>query len=155
MAINLTLYNNKSEPNRIGKELEVVETFQGSLKDETSIINPVIEVKTNIVPLSNYAYIPDFGRYYFITDIISIRNGLWAITMKSDPLESFKSEIKACNAVIARQEFLYNLYLEDNKLNILTDRFTIDKKFPTGIFSDNNGSNILMISGFVKGYKEA
>ena len=128
MSITLTLYNNKSEPNRIGKELEIVETFQGSLKEETSIINPIIEVKTNVVPLSNYAYIPDFGRYYFITDITSVRNGLWSISMKSDPLESFKSEIKACNAVIARQEFLYNLYLDDAKLELSGDTFTVTKR---------------------------
>ena len=128
MSITLTLYNNKSEPNRIGKELEIVETKQETKKEETSIINPIIEVKTNVVPLSNYAYIPDFGRYYFITDITSVRNGLWSISMKSDPLESFKSEIKACNAVIARQEFLYNLYLDDAKLELSGDTFTVTKR---------------------------
>lgn len=154
MAIEFTLYNNKSEPNRIGKNITALETFQGTLKDETSIINPIIEIKTDTIPLANYAYIPVFNRYYFITDISSIKNGLWSITMKSDPLESFKSEIKECDALVSRQEFLYNLYLEDNRLNVLADRFTIDKQFGTGTFTDNNGSNILIVSGFVKGYKD-
>lgn len=38
----------------------------------------------------NYVYIPDFGRYYFITDIEIKNNGLFRISLKEDVLMSYK-----------------------------------------------------------------
>lgn len=41
----------------------------------------------------NYAYIPAFNRNYFIQDVTSVRNRLWAVSMQVDPLMSFRDEI--------------------------------------------------------------
>lgn len=41
----------------------------------------------------NYAYIPDFGRYYFIVDVTSVRTDLWSVTLQVDPLMSHRDEI--------------------------------------------------------------
>ena len=68
MAFVIQLYNNISEPERIGKALSPTVSFTGSLKDQTSIINPTIIVDSSSVPSGNYARIDAFGRYYFITD---------------------------------------------------------------------------------------
>ena len=38
------------------------------LKDDCSVISPVLEIKTATLPDYNYAYIPDFGRYYYVND---------------------------------------------------------------------------------------
>ena len=38
----------------------------------------------------NYVYIPDFGRYYFVTDIEIKNNGLFRISLKEDVLMSYK-----------------------------------------------------------------
>lgn len=43
----------------------------------------------------NYAYIPDFNRYYFIRGIDSVRKDLWRIQFSVDTLMSFKERIYA------------------------------------------------------------
>ena len=58
-------------------------------------------------------YISDFSRYYFIDDIISINNDIWEVHGHVDVLETYKTQILANQAVIARQQNRYNLYLND------------------------------------------
>ena len=41
------------------------------LKESTSILNPVFITKT-IPDTANYIYCGDFGRYYFVTDIVHV-----------------------------------------------------------------------------------
>ena len=56
---------------------------------------------------SNYAYIPEFNRYYFINDIISVRKNIWQIELHVDVLMSYKEYFLKLNAFISRNEFNY------------------------------------------------
>ena len=114
MAFVIQFYNNISEPERIGKALSPTVSFTGSLKDQTSIINPTIIVDSPSVPSGNYARIDAFGRYYFITDISSVRNNLWEIKMHVDVMQTYETQIKNTTQMIDRQEFSYNDYIQDN-----------------------------------------
>ena len=69
---------NNSEPERVMKDLKTLATLTGSLKDGTSVINPTILIQgspatVQQIVTSNYLQIPEFGRYYFIRDISSVR----------------------------------------------------------------------------------
>lgn len=86
--MNITLYVNNSEKNKIGKNLTNDFSLSGTLRDATNIINPVILIELNEIGNYNYCYIPNFNRYYFITDITVIRTGLFAISLMVDVLES-------------------------------------------------------------------
>lgn len=66
--------------------------------------------------LKNYAYIPDFNRYYFVVDIVSVRSGLWLFKLKCDVLMSFKDDIYDLECIVARNETTYNLMLSDSKM---------------------------------------
>ena len=57
---------------------------------------------------SNYCYISDFNRYYYIDDIVSIANNLWEISLDCDVLYTYKDKIIENDAFIDRQENLYN-----------------------------------------------
>ena len=114
MAFVIQFYNNISEPERVGKDLSPTVSFTGSLKDQTSIINPTIIVDSSSVPGGNYARIDAFGRYYFITDISSVRNNLWEIKMHVDVMQTYETQIKNTIQMIDRQEFSYNDYILDN-----------------------------------------
>lgn len=91
--MNLKLYINISEKNCIGKKLINETDFQGVLREQSSIINPVIKVQSTKLPNFNYAYIPDFSRYYFIVGIRNISTNIWEISLGVDVLESFKSSL--------------------------------------------------------------
>lgn len=66
----------------------------------------------------NYAYIPAFKRYYYITNIVSESNSLWRLYMEVDVLMSFKDKIFNTKAFIGRNEYKYNVFLPDNKLPV-------------------------------------
>lgn len=51
MAFNIALQTNASEKNKLVKDLTTIATVTGTLKTETSIIDPVILIEGN---LSNY-----------------------------------------------------------------------------------------------------
>ena len=81
-------------------------TLNCNIKTDSSIINPVIELKTN--PLGyNYCYIQKFNRYYFINDIVySI--GYWTLSLNVDVLASFKSDITSSTQYVLRSSSAYN-----------------------------------------------
>ena len=84
--MNIVLCENKSEKNKINKSLTSDVTLSGNLRNESNVVNPTIIVNTDNPTIYNYAFIPAFNRYYFITDYISLRTGIWQLNLKSDVL---------------------------------------------------------------------
>ncbi len=119
MAFSVDFMQNKSPVEKIGKNLQAGITITGvSLKKDCSILKPVLHVGTSQAEhdifLYNYMKIPQFNnRYYFIDDIVSVGQNRWEVSGHIDVLETYKSAILAQDAVIKRQEKLYNLYLND------------------------------------------
>ena len=115
----MSLYQITDDVNVLGKSLgSAVSTHTITLKDGCSIDKPVITFSAQasaIAPL-NYAYIDTFGRYYYIVDRKSLINGVVELTLESDPLQSFATEIKAVPATITRTEnrLLADAYIMDN-----------------------------------------
>ena len=62
------------------------------LKESTSILNPVFITKT-IPDTANYIYCGDFGRYYFVTDIVHVTSTNIEIHCSCDVLATYKSAI--------------------------------------------------------------
>ena len=86
------------------------------IKEGSSAINPTIllDVGQSGNPTEyNYCYIPDFNRYYWISDW-TFSNRLWQCSLVSDPLASFKNYIGAYNAYVTRAASAYNLRVVDN-----------------------------------------
>lgn len=88
--------HNKSEYNTINKNTELIVEKIITLKNDCDLVNPYVVLKLDdVLFLSNYAYIPKFKRYYFITGIEILSKTLVAVSMHVDVLESFKSDILA------------------------------------------------------------
>ena len=114
--MTLTLYTCTSDANKVQKDLTEIASLTGTLKDAVSILNPTILIESDNAELfttCNYAYIPEFGRYYFVNNITIQRQGLYQLTMRVDVLQTYAAYILSLEAVISRQEFEYNLYLND------------------------------------------
>ena len=123
-----------SEKNRLDKNLTNMATLQGVLKAETSIIDPVILIEGEMSRIAgcNYMTIPDFKRSFFITNIRSIRTGLFEISGHVDVLSSFKEELRTNNAIISKSENDWNLYLNDGSLKTYQDSEVYTHPFPSG-----------------------
>lgn len=119
MSFAIKHYINLSPSNAVDKELlEHTPDLVGTLRAGTSIIDPVIIVQANSPGFqankSNYCYIEEFGgRYYYITNIVSINQTLWELHCHVDVLMTYKEQIREQTAVVARQEGQYNMYLDD------------------------------------------
>ena len=144
--MNITLYVNKSEKNKIGKNLTNDFSLSGTLRDVTNIINPVILIELNEINNYNYCYILDFNRYYFITDITVIRTGLFAISLMVDVLESFKTDIKNLSVILLNtQNVGSNNYLPSQVFRNNVKSKTDILNFPNGL--NDSGEFILITAG--------
>ena len=74
--MQIKFYYNSSEKNKINKSISRELTMDGNLRDECSVINPTILVEHSNLSNYNYVYIPEFKRYYFITEMTIVRNNL-------------------------------------------------------------------------------
>lgn len=146
--MDIILYVNNSERNAIFKSLSDALTLSGSLRNESSVINPTILIETDNPSSYNYAYISEFGRYYFITDIVSVRIGLWRVILSVDVLMSFQSQILMLDVIISDNtspddETYMNGIQWQTSVKTITDVIN----FPSGLLDD--GEYILITSGGV------
>ena len=95
--------------------IPVVDDDGNDVVDDES--NPVTFSYVNKVLSANYAYIPDFNRWYFVTDITSVRQNLWQVAMSVDVLMSYYGDILNLSAFIARNQNLYNPFVVDDLTN--------------------------------------
>ena len=144
--MTLTLYNNVSEVNKVDKDITELVVLTGVLKEDTSLLDPTIIVSdiAEYLALMNYAYITEFSRYYFITDIRYLNNNLWEITMHVDVLYTFRDAIRANNAIIERNESEYDLKLNDGIFKTQQNPRIATYNFPAGF---NNWDFVLAIAG--------
>lgn len=136
---------NSSETNKIGKTLTVVDTLTGSLKESSSITNPVILIEYSTPTAFNYVYIDTFNRYYFVNDIVVERNDLLRISLTVDVLESFAAAILSQNVIVDKNTANYDLYLPDENLTTLVKTKTDIINFPSGLLE--SGEFILITAG--------
>lgn len=148
MLVNL--YFNSSEAYDSNKNL----TQLSSLSD----VHPVegFDIETPVLKIGsvnqstlnnvNYAYIPEFNRYYFVDPPTVVNNKVYMLSLRVDVLMSFKSSINNLVAIIARQENEYNLYLPDPEFKVYanTDKKTL--KFSKVPFT-KNANFLLTVSG--------
>lgn len=151
MSISVRLCHNSSPVEKIGKTIDTGETFDCILKSDTSILKPVIILNTDSGNIKgyNYMYISDLNRYYFIDDIISRNNDIWEISGHVDVLETYKAGIMVQQAVIRRQQSLYNLYLNDPDFMTYNYDMIQTKKFNVAAGSGFNKTlnYILVVNG--------
>jgi len=152
--MQIDLFNCKAERNRVNKSgfLSARFTLDGTLKDNTSITNPVITIEKTSNPVSyayNYMYISQFGRWYFIDDIVNIHNNIWEIHASCDVLFSFMNDIKSSYGVIDKYENqgTSNVYFDDGSFIMDARKDVQVMEFPNGL--NETGSYILICAGGV------
>lgn len=144
MIINL--YNYNDEKNVINKILPDAYPLTGTLKNNTSMTDPIIRIEIENPDSFNYAEIPEFGRFYFVVDATCIRANMWDILLHVDVLKSFADEIKNCYAVLANTENVGSTeYLYDSMYKSLVKDKTDIISFSSGFL--NSGEYILITAG--------
>lgn len=155
--INIQLYQCTAERNRVNKTdyMKLVGSLFGTLRDEASITSPDILAEGKTLPTFNYVYIREFNRYYYVTELTSVRNGLWDISLDVDVLMTYNTAIRGCTAYVDRNENSYNKKVIDTKVplqqgEIVDEVFISNQLFdgrPTQIGSHTDGRFGFIIQG--------
>lgn len=118
MAYDVKIYINSSAPDYFDKVLSGETTISCEFKAPIDKENPTIYISaTDAYDGYNYCYIAEFGRYYNMKCVGGTSQTL-TFQCESDPLMSFKSQIRQCPAVIARNPWHWDMYLPDAKLPV-------------------------------------
>ena len=121
--MNIYFYSTKSENNRLEKVLENETLLSGTMKNAIDLINPVLQVCTNLMQF-NYCYIPSLSRYYFIDKVEITRTHLYTLYLKIDVLQTYKEQIKNLKVVLSASKSnpYYKNYIDS--VDVRTDYTT-------------------------------
>lgn len=129
MAIDVNFYTFYKKPNSTKQPDGTGVTYKCNLIEPTSFTSPDIALVVPARPTDfNYAYIPEFSRYYFIQDW-AYSAGLWRASLTVDVLASYREHIGS-----QRQYVLRSAARSDGKI--------IDTMYPT----KNSPSNVFTYS---------
>ncbi len=100
----ITLYDVVDSPNVMGKQKLNPVSYNITFKEAVNIITPTVRLRSEEPILKNYAYIPEFERYYFITSTIIRSKQIYELHLECDVLDSFRSDILISHGVVTRSE---------------------------------------------------
>lgn len=126
------------------------------LKDSTSLTSPVLELKTATRHNYNYAYISDFGRYYYVTEWIYDK-GIWSCSLTVDVLTSWRSNILNTTAYVEYSSSSYSNNIIDPRMTSSEEKSYTHWEEPaeSSIFSTNGCYILSIISTDANGYNGA
>ncbi len=147
--ITLTLYNNSSGQNVVYKnKTQVGQSMTGQLIENVNMEHVVLHVPYfNGYASVNYAYIPEFKRYYYVS-LEVMNGGRLKLTMKSDALSSFWDSFQYSQCIAKRSTSNYNTDIKDDVLAFKSKPKIIRRNLNTGFTpTSTGGCYILTIGG--------
>lgn len=134
MQIELYNFSKKNNSTKI-PSTSFATILNCQLKDQVSFLSPVIIVRPNVIqgfsPAAfNYAHIPYWQRYYFITDWVYI-NACWECHLSLDYMGSFKEYIGNSSQYILRSSYEKDGNISDNVYAIKTEYDISSIQVPT------------------------
>lgn len=137
MTIELML--NSLPKNQVTKTPERVgDPLSGTLKEGSSVTDPIFLIQAAALPACNYARIADFNRFYFIRDIVNTNTDLWEVHLHVDVLFTFKDAILNSPCIITKTASNdFNLYLPDPNFKCQQNTLCGMQSFPSGFNLDD------------------
>ena len=142
-VMQIILYNNESPQNKITKSITQIASMVGVLRGEADVVNPIIRVYSENLPLFNYARIPEFSRYYYLRNVRAVRENIFDISLQSDPLMSF--ELSNVTGVVVESQNGGSNYLPNRNWVRLVKSKTDILNFSSGLLE--TGEYILITAG--------
>lgn len=119
--MTITLYQYNGDPRTVDKQLGSGGVTKNMwLGNEVDILHPTISIdySDDRVKNTNYAYIPNWGRYYFVTGMSSDKAGKLWLNLSIDVLNTYKDGIKNAYGCVVRWEGAGINWQTDDKLPI-------------------------------------
>ena len=145
--MQITLYSNTMLLNRLERTFNSPVTLTGELRDPMNVINPDIYVEYNASYLNkNYAYLPDFNRYYYFRNPPSVDGKRMMLLLHADALYNYRDLILKSDCIAERSSSNYNLYLDDDAIMKSSGYDYFSRSLPFE-FTPSAGSYVLICAG--------
>ena len=141
--MNVNFYNFSKRRNSTKQPTGTGTIIDCKLKEQCSIKNPKLTLKSNNFGF-DYAHIADFGRYYFVNDVISEANGLVTYVLEEDVLATNKTAIGSTVARIEYSSTGYDVDMIDPRIDIYTTKRLSGSQEATPQF-DQTGCFVLTV----------
>ena len=145
--MEIKLYKTSSPRKKLVKDLTDGITLTGTLRGQSSIMSPSLQIQDIAVIGYNYCYIPDFGRYYYINGINALRANLFELSLGIDVLMTYAEAIRNNAAIIDKVQPQKGAmpYINDGSYVSTNKMYQTIINFSGG-FNDN-GEFILITAG--------
>ena len=144
------LYFNESDNRVLNKSLKNSKSITIMYKEDTGLVNPVIYLKSSNLTITNYnyIYISDLKRYYYI-DEWDYSQQMYIIKCHIDVLMTYKKWIKNQRPIVKRSASKFNLYINDDRMNLRAESRTLTFPFPSGFLvgGSKTANFILTVNG--------
>lgn len=135
----ITAYTGFSKRKNSTKQPTGGTAITATLKDDVSMVQPVFVVQGNTF---TYNYIEFAGRYYYIDDVVSLRNNLTEIHCNIDVLATYKAAIQASSQFVLYYSHA-NTEIVDARLSTKT-AITVDSS--TQVFNNLGSGQSYLIT---------
>lgn len=147
MSIRVDFYTFSKPKNDVVQPTGVTPNISADvlIKEPCDVLYPTLLLKTSSNPVaSNYCYISDFGRYYFIKTWVSDHN-LWEAQCVVDPLASWKTEILGTTQYVLRSSSATNEYIPDMKIPMTKETVVYTKTLNDGFSTRYLGDGVTYV----------
>lgn len=145
--ITISLYNNTSKNIVVDKQLSSAGSVTGTFRTTVDELRPTFIVQGTVAANVNYAYIPTFNRYYYVTDVKKVTKDLTELSLYTDVLKSFSTELYAATGVVQRNKQNYDMYLNDNKIPTAARKTVAVRRFGRVFPSTSSPAVIMLVLG--------
>lgn len=149
--MQIQLFVSNCEPIKVNKSGCLTHKFvlDGTIRNKTSISDfEIIIEKPNLLSIPyNYAYIPEFKRFYFLKPAENINNKLWVLNAHCDVLYTYATQILQSQVIIDKVEKASeaDLFIDDGSFITENRQWNYILKFPNSLPVE--GKNILICTG--------
>ena len=138
-SVQFTLMVNGEEKIVVSKSPTFVDYMWGTFKNEVDIMNPSFIIESDVLPKFNYLKCENLNRFYYVNNIVIVRNGLYRIDCHVDVLNTYDTEINAqTDCFILRSEIAGVPSLVDSRRPVVN--------VPEITFTDVTGGSLSNIS---------
>ena len=146
MAVSVQIGTTNSASNVISKQVSLRAAISATLKQPCSVEAPTFILNSSLIShTDNYLYCSDFGRYYYITDIVPMTGGQQSVVCSVDPLMSYAEQIKSLTVNVAREEGAQFSDIGDPNITTLQRDSVVVKNFSGGL-THSKGTYLLAVA---------
>lgn len=153
--MDITLYRNFSQPNKLNKNLTQVAKYTGvQVVNETDDFDVSIRmtVPTDTLKWDNVNYFEWDGAYYYLESVTKTANSVSTVNGRMDVLMTYRSAVNALNVRALRSTSNGSGRLEDTERAITADSDRTVLTFPNSI-PDTEAAGAFILTTAQNGYR--